>query len=102
MTTDANRMFVDLATDWRVFAFTGALAAATCVIFCLAPAIRATAAEPPRETMGGMSLSFRYPCSPSLQRRKRTPAANGMHFVSTWTYSRLPTARVMTFWKSCE
>jgi putative ABC transport system permease protein len=46
LTTDANRIFVDLAADWRVFAFTGALAVATCLVFGLTPAIRATAAEP--------------------------------------------------------
>ena len=46
MTTETNRMFVDLSTDWRVFAFTGALAVLTCLIFGLTPAIRATATEP--------------------------------------------------------
>ena len=44
--TDSNRIFVDLTTDWRVFAFTGALAVATCLIFGLTPAIRATSTEP--------------------------------------------------------
>jgi predicted permease len=46
LTTESNRMFVDLTTDWRVFAFTAALAGATCLIFGLTPAIRATATEP--------------------------------------------------------
>ncbi len=46
MTTESNRLFVDIAIDWRVFAFTAALAIATCVIFGLAPAIRATASAP--------------------------------------------------------
>jgi predicted permease len=46
MTTKENRMFVDLATDWRIFAFTGALALATCLVFGLTPAIRATSTEP--------------------------------------------------------
>jgi predicted permease len=46
MTTGANRMFVDLATDWRIFTFAGALALLTCVIFGLAPALRATSQEP--------------------------------------------------------
>ncbi|HEX7138724.1 MAG TPA: ABC transporter permease, partial [Vicinamibacterales bacterium] len=46
MTTNTNRMFVDLATDWRVFVFTGTLAVLTCVIFGLAPALRATSQEP--------------------------------------------------------
>ncbi len=46
LTTESNRMFVDLATDWRIFTFTGALALATCVVFGLVPAIRATSTEP--------------------------------------------------------
>jgi putative ABC transport system permease protein len=46
MSTESNRMFVDLTVDWRVFAFTGALAVATCLIFGLTPAVRATDAEP--------------------------------------------------------
>lgn len=46
MTTESNRLFVDLSTDWRVFAFTGALAVLTCLIFGLTPAVRATATEP--------------------------------------------------------
>jgi predicted permease len=46
LTTDSKGMFVDLTTDWRVFAFTGALAVATCLVFGLTPAIRATATEP--------------------------------------------------------
>jgi putative ABC transport system permease protein len=44
--TDANRLFLDLATDWRVFAFTGGLAVVTCLIFGLTPAIRATSTQP--------------------------------------------------------
>ena len=49
LSTQANRgpqVFVDLSTDWRVFVFTGALAVATCLIFGLTPAIRATATDP--------------------------------------------------------
>jgi putative ABC transport system permease protein len=44
--TDTNRIFVDLAMDWRIFAFTGVLAVATCLVFGLTPAIRATSAAP--------------------------------------------------------
>jgi predicted permease len=44
--TENNRVFLDLTTDWRVFAFTGALGVATCLIFGLTPAIRATSTEP--------------------------------------------------------
>jgi putative ABC transport system permease protein len=49
LSSQSNRggqVFVDLATDWRVFAFTGGLAVATCLIFGLTPAIRATATDP--------------------------------------------------------
>ena len=44
--TESNQVFLALSTDWHVFAFTLALAVATCVIFGLAPAIRATSTEP--------------------------------------------------------
>jgi putative ABC transport system permease protein len=46
MTTESNRLFVELPTDWRIFAFTASLAVLTCLIFGLTPAIRATADEP--------------------------------------------------------
>ena len=46
LTTESNRMFVDLTTDWRVFAFAAALAGVTCLIFGLTPAIRATSTQP--------------------------------------------------------
>ena len=36
LTTDNNRIFVALTLDWRVFAFTAALAVLTCLIFGLA------------------------------------------------------------------
>jgi DNA-binding CsgD family transcriptional regulator len=46
LTTGNNRIFVALTLDWRVFAFTSALAVLTCLIFGLAPAIRATGTAP--------------------------------------------------------
>ncbi len=46
LSTDTNPLFVDLAPDWRVFAFTAGLAAAACLIFGLTPAIRATRTAP--------------------------------------------------------
>jgi len=46
LTTDGNHMFVGLGTDWRVLGFTAAIAIATCVIFGLAPALRATQVAP--------------------------------------------------------
>jgi predicted permease len=39
-------VFVDLSPDWLVFAFTGALAIVTCLLFGLAPAVRATRTQP--------------------------------------------------------
>jgi len=46
LTTDTNRMFVVLTIDWRMFAFTAALAVTTCLLFGLMPAIRATRTAP--------------------------------------------------------
>jgi predicted permease len=46
MTTESNEIFFDLTPDWRVFAFLGCVAVSTCVLFGLAPALRATRAEP--------------------------------------------------------
>jgi len=40
---DEHTLFLDLALDWRVLGFTAALAALTCVLFGLAPALRGTA-----------------------------------------------------------
>ncbi len=46
LTTADNRLFVGLGVDWRVLAFTAALAAATCILFGLMPALRATRLAP--------------------------------------------------------
>ena len=44
--TTRDPVFVDLATDWRVLGFLAALAVATCLLFGLAPALRATSVSP--------------------------------------------------------
>jgi predicted permease len=46
LSSEANRLFVDLRPDWRVLAFTTGLAVVTCVLFGLAPAVRATHVAP--------------------------------------------------------
>jgi len=44
--TENNRIFVALSLDWRIFAFTAALAVLTCLVVGLAPALRATGTAP--------------------------------------------------------
>jgi putative ABC transport system permease protein len=46
LNTESNEMFLDLTPDWRVFMFLGCVALSTCVLFGLAPALRATRTEP--------------------------------------------------------
>jgi predicted permease len=46
ISTSQSQIFLDLGMDWRVLAFTSALAALTTVFFGLAPAVRATRADP--------------------------------------------------------
>jgi predicted permease len=46
ISTSDNQIFLDLGMDWRVLAFTTTLAVLTTTLFGLAPAVRATRAEP--------------------------------------------------------
>jgi len=46
LSTHHDPLFVDLGTDWRVLGFTTALAVLTCLLFGLAPALRATDVSP--------------------------------------------------------
>src|SRR5262245_59563522 len=46
LSTTADPVFLDLAPDWRVLGFATGLAVLTCLLFGLAPAVRATRTEP--------------------------------------------------------
>src|SRR5262245_19941468 len=46
LSTSAYPVFLELAPDWRVLGFAAGLAVLTCLLFGLAPAIRATRKEP--------------------------------------------------------
>jgi putative ABC transport system permease protein len=46
LSTQHDPLFVDLGTDWRVLGFTTGLAVLTCILFGLAPALRATSVSP--------------------------------------------------------
>jgi len=58
MSTENDPLFMNLGTDWRVLGFTAALAVLTCVLFGLAPALRATSVAPGlalKESAGALS-----------------------------------------------
>jgi predicted permease len=42
ISTDSSPLFIDLSLDWRAFAFTAGVAVAACLLFGLAPALKAT------------------------------------------------------------
>ena len=46
ISTTNDKVFLDLAPDWRLLGFAALVAALTCILFGLAPALRATRIEP--------------------------------------------------------
>jgi len=46
LSTQGNTLFLALGVDWRVLSFTAGIAAVTCILFGLTPAIRATKLAP--------------------------------------------------------
>src|SRR5215469_3156768 len=46
LSTSENHLFLNLNGDWRVFGFTAVVAVLTCILFGLAPALRATNTAP--------------------------------------------------------
>ena len=46
LATTSDRVFLDIARDWRVFAFVTLVALAACLLFGILPAIRATRTDP--------------------------------------------------------
>jgi predicted permease len=53
VTTNSNRLFVDLTPDWRLFAFITGLAVLACLLFGLSPAIKATRTDPAKTMHAG-------------------------------------------------
>jgi len=53
LTTNSNRLFLDLTPDWRMFGFITLVAVTTCILFGLSPALSVTAASPGRTMQAG-------------------------------------------------
>ena len=53
VSTNGNRLFVDLTPDWRVFAFIAGIAVFACLLFGLSPALKAARTDPARTMQGG-------------------------------------------------
>ncbi|MPY89104.1 MAG: FtsX-like permease family protein [Luteitalea sp.] len=53
LSTESNRIFVDLTPDWRVFAFMAVVVVLACVLFGLTPALTATGTNPARAMQAG-------------------------------------------------
>jgi predicted permease len=53
LTTDGDRLHLEVALDWRALAFTAAVALAACAAFALVPALRSSQAVPAAAMQGG-------------------------------------------------
>jgi len=53
LSTDSNRLFLDLTLDWRMFSFIVLVAATTCLLFGLSPALSVTATRPGQTLQAG-------------------------------------------------
>jgi len=57
LTSDGSPWALNLGIDWRLIGFSSALAAIACILFGLAPAIRATKAAPGSVLLGGRGVT---------------------------------------------
>jgi predicted permease len=57
LSTQGNRLSIDLDADWRVLAFTSTVAILTCVFFGLTPAIRSSRIAPAAALSGGRGMA---------------------------------------------
>jgi predicted permease len=53
ISTENSQLFLDLAPDWRVFAFIATLAVLACLLFGLSPALKATGTNPTQTMQAG-------------------------------------------------
>src|SRR3954452_25274300 len=53
LSTDSNKLFLDLTPDWRMFGFIVLVGVATCILFGLSPAVSVTAASPAQTMHAG-------------------------------------------------